>query len=101
MAGYWTRFAKTGNPNRKWRERARPSLLTGWTRYPQTAKFRDDDEGIVRWPAFKHPSGRGSDRHLVLDLEVRQSKRLRERQCDFLEPFFFRSILAGVPASAP
>jgi para-nitrobenzyl esterase len=103
MAGYWTRFAKTGDPNRNRRERAHASLLARWIRHPQTAKFRDDDEGIVRWPAFKHPAGRGrgSERHLVLDLEVRQGKRLREQQCDFLEPFFFRSILAGVPASTP
>ena len=78
MAGYWTRFAKTGNPN-------------------------SDDEDIVHWPAFKHPTadGRGSDKHLVLDSNVREGMRLREQQCDFLEPFFFRSILAGVPASTP
>ena len=78
MAGYWTRFAKTGNPN-------------------------SDDEDVVHWPAFKHPTanGRGSDKHLVLDVDVREAKRLREQQCDFLEPFFFRSILAGVPASTP
>jgi hypothetical protein len=30
-----------------------------------------------------------------------QAMRWREQQCDFLEPFFFRSILAAVPASAP
>jgi para-nitrobenzyl esterase len=78
MAGYWTRFARTGNPN-------------------------TDDEDVVHWPAFKHPTGRGrgSDQHLVLDLDVRAGMRLQEQQCDFLEPFFFRSILAGVPASAP
>ena len=78
MAGYWTRFAKTGNPN-------------------------SDDDSILRWPAFKHPAGngRGSDKHLVLDSVVREGMRLREQQCDFLEPSFFRSILAGVPASTP
>jgi para-nitrobenzyl esterase len=78
MAGYWTRFAKTGHPN-------------------------SDDKDVVHWPAFKHPTanGRGSDKHLVLDLEVREAQRLREQQCDFLEPYFFRSILASVPASTP
>ena len=78
MAGYWTRFATTGNPN-------------------------SDDESIVHWPAFKQPTagGRGSSKHLVLDLNVREGMRLREQQCDFLEPFFFRSILAAVPASTP
>jgi hypothetical protein len=45
--------------------------------------------------------GRGSDKHLVLDLDVREGQRLREQQCEFLEPFFFRSTLVGVPASTP
>jgi hypothetical protein len=30
-----------------------------------------------------------------------EGMRLREQQCDFLEPLFFRSILLGVPASTP
>jgi para-nitrobenzyl esterase len=78
MAGYWTRFAKTGNPN-------------------------SDDDNVVHWPAFKHPvgGGRASDKHLVLDVGVREGMRLREQQCNFLEPLFFRSILASVPAAAP
>jgi len=75
MAGYWTRFASAGDPN-------------------------TDDLTVVHWPAFKHPTGggRGSDKHLVLDAAIREDMRLRERQCDALEPFFFRSLLAGVPA---
>ena len=76
IAGYWTRFAATGNPN-------------------------TDDESVVHWPAFKHPSGRGrgSDKYLALDVPVREAKRLREAACDFWEPYFFRSIAAGpVPA---
>ena len=32
MAGYWMRFANTGNPN-------------------------SDDDSVVHWPAFKHPTG--------------------------------------------
>jgi len=72
IAGYWTRFAATGNPN-------------------------SDDESVVHWPAFKHPTGRGrgSNKYLVLDALVREDKRLREPACDFWEPFFFRSITNG------
>jgi para-nitrobenzyl esterase len=78
MAGYWTRFAATGNPN-------------------------SDDDSIVHWPAFKHPTGlgRGSDKYLVFDSVVREGQRLREEQCDFWEPFFLRSMLGGLPAAAP
>jgi para-nitrobenzyl esterase len=72
IAGYWTRFAATGNPN-------------------------SDDDSVVHWPAFKHPTGngRGSDKYLVLDWPVREGKRLREAACDFWEPYFFRSITNG------
>jgi len=87
MAGYWTRFAISGNPNR-----------------PRRSMYSTSDEPtVVHWPAFTHPreAGRGSDKYLVLDSIVREGKRQREKQCDFLEPFFFRSILAGVPASTP
>ena len=72
IAGYWTRFAVTGNPN-------------------------TDDDSVVHWPAFKHPTGkgRGSDKYLVLDWPVREDKRLREAACDFWEPFFFGSIANG------
>ena len=75
MAGYWVRFAWTGNPN-------------------------TDDESVVRWPAFKHPTGngRGADKYLILDSVIREGMRPREAACDFLEPFFFRSVLVGVPA---
>ena len=63
IAGYWMRFAASGSPN-------------------------SDDESIVHWPAFKHPTGRGrgSDKYLVLDAPVHDSKRLREAACDFWEP---------------
>jgi para-nitrobenzyl esterase len=77
MAGYWGRFTKRGDPNR-------------------------DDKTIVRWPAFKRPAGEGSgaDRYLVLDDPV-TTKRMREAQCAFWEPYFFRSISAAVPADTP
>ena len=75
MAGYWTRFAGNGDPN-------------------------IDDDSVVHWQTFKHPlgEGRGADRYLVLDSRVRSDKRLRESACDFWEPYFFRSMLVGLPA---
>jgi para-nitrobenzyl esterase len=78
MAGYWTRFAGAGNPN-------------------------TDDPAVAHWPAFRHPAGpgRGSDKHLVFDSAVSEGLRLRERQCDVLDPLFLRSVLADVPASMP
>lgn len=78
ISGYWTRFARTGNPN-------------------------TDDPAVVHWPAFKHPTGagRGSDKYLTLDPTISEGKRLRETYCDFWNPFFFRSVSGAVPASAP
>ena len=52
---------------------------------------------MVRWPAFK----RRADRHIVLDVPIREGERLRGEQCDFWEPFFLRSIVGSVPASSP
>jgi para-nitrobenzyl esterase len=77
MAGYWTRFAARGNPN-------------------------SDDETVVHWPAFKHPTGlgRGADKYIVFDSTIHEALRPRETQCDFFEPLFLRSLLTGVPASA-
>ena len=78
MAGYWTRFMAAGIPN-------------------------TDDPAVVRWPAFKHPTGRGrgSDKYLVFNVTVSEGKRLRESQCDLLEPLFLRTVLGEVPASTP
>ena len=78
ISDYWTRFAATGNPS-------------------------VDDDSVVRWPAYKHPTGagRGADKYLVLDIPVREDKRLREKQCDFWEPFFLGSAVGSVPASRP
>ena len=78
MAGYWSRFADTGNPN-------------------------TDDPAVVHWPAFTRPSGggRGVDKHLVLDVPIHQRRRLREAQCDFWEPYFLRSASGSVPAGTP
>ena len=76
MAGYWTRFAATGNPN-------------------------VDDDSVVHWQPFRDPSGqgRGASRHLVLDTVIKSDKRLRESACDFWAPYFLRSMLGKVPAS--
>jgi para-nitrobenzyl esterase len=78
IAGYWSRFAGTGNPN-------------------------TDDPAVVRWPAFTRPSGtgRGVDKHLVFDVPIHEGQRLREAQCDFWEPYFFRSASGSVPAGTP
>jgi para-nitrobenzyl esterase len=78
MRGYWTRFAASGNPNA-------------------------DDDTVVHWPAFKHPmgGGRGADKLLVLDSVIREGMRPHEPQCDHFEPLFLRSVLGGLPASAP
>jgi para-nitrobenzyl esterase len=76
MAGYWKRFAATGNPN-------------------------IDEIGVVHWPAFKHPTGpgRGADKYVIFDSAIREGLRPRERQCDFFEPLVLRSLLVGLPAS--
>jgi para-nitrobenzyl esterase len=78
IAGYWSRFAHTGNPN-------------------------TDDPAVIHWPAFTRPTGpgRGVDKHLVLDVPIHEGLRLREAQCDFWEPYFFRSASGSVPAGMP
>jgi para-nitrobenzyl esterase len=78
MGGYWTRFAATGSPN-------------------------TDDPAVVHWPAFKHPTGagRGADKHLILSAAIQEGQRLREAECAFWSPYFFRSVTGPVPAAAP
>ena len=79
ISTYWTRFAASGNPN-------------------------GDDDGTIRWPAFRQSIGHGSggSKYLVLDWPLREDKRLREEQCDFWEPFFLKSIVNGsTSASSP
>jgi para-nitrobenzyl esterase len=78
MAGYWRRFADRGNPNA-------------------------DDDTVLHWQPFNRPTGdgRGADKYLILDAPVATGKRLREAQCAFWEPYFFRSITASVAAHTP
>jgi len=78
MAGYWARFAATGNP-------------------------KADDPTVVSWPPFKHPTGegRGSDNYLAFDVAVGVNQRLREARCNVWQPRFIRSITGDVPASIP
>jgi para-nitrobenzyl esterase len=74
IGGYWGRFADTGNP---------------------TAP------GVARWPLFRvdrYPIL--SDRFVVLDDSVTDANRFRERQCNFWDHFYFRSVIGTVPASA-
>ena len=76
MAGYWARFAATGDPGGLAEQR--------WTRYGE-------------------PVGRRGARrdHLILDSNVRRGDDLREEACDFWDEFFLRSMLASAPASTP
>ena len=78
ISGYWTRFASTGNPN-------------------------VDDETVVHWSAMRAPegNGRGAGKYLVLQEVIDQARRLHERECDFWEPYYFRSTIGVVPASYP
>ena len=48
---------------------------------------------VVHWPAATRPQGqgRGVDKYLTLQLPVHAANRLSESQCDFWEPYFFRS----------
>jgi carboxylesterase type B len=75
MAGYWSRFAATGNPN-------------------------IDDDTVTHWQDFRDPlgAGRGANRYLTLDSAIRSNKRLRESACDFWEPYFLKSMLGRMPA---
>ncbi len=78
IAGYWIRFANSGNPN-------------------------SDDPAIVHWPAFSRPAGqgRGVDKYLALAASIQQGLRIKESQCDFWEPHFYRSLTGAVPAATP
>ena len=59
------------------------------------------DHAEFSWAPFNRPDGRGrgTDKYIILDSAIQEGARLRETQCDFFEPFFFRSVLGGVRAA--
>ena len=76
MAGYWARFAATGDPG---------------------------GLGEQRWTRYGEPVGRSGARrdHLILDANVKRGEDLREEACDFWDGFFLSSMLASAPAKSP
>ena len=68
-----------------------------------TGNPNTDDESVVHWPAFRHPSGRGrgADKFLVFANVIAEGMRHTESNCEFFATLFNRSILSGVPASTP
>jgi para-nitrobenzyl esterase len=78
MRAYWARFAAAGDPNGTANDRVRWSPL---------------DRRFVL--------GLETDKYLILDSVIRENKGLRQQQCDFLEPYYFRSIVGAVPAATP
>jgi para-nitrobenzyl esterase len=80
MSTYWRQFADTGTPNAR--------------------------DNPTQWPLFRalpwlepyDPSR--SDRYLRLDRLLSEDEYLRDSQCNFWEPFFFRTIVGAVPAAA-
>jgi para-nitrobenzyl esterase len=79
MSSYWHQFAETGNPNAL-------GMPAVWPLFRGVPK-------AVPWDAV-------TDRYLVLDGVLREAANLRDRQCNFWDPFFFRSALGAVPAGA-
>jgi hypothetical protein len=80
MSTFWARFAETGDPNPR-------GVPVQWPRYRALAS-----DGTV--------DPLSSDRYFVFDTRLGVSSYLRDAQCNFWEPFFFRSALGVVPASA-
>jgi para-nitrobenzyl esterase len=78
MGAYWARFAVVGNPNG-----------------PAGDK--------LQWAAFNHRPGPGMEgnKYMIFDSVIREARWLRQQQCDFLEPFYFRTVTGGVPSSMP
>lgn len=78
MGGYWSRFAATRNPN-------------------------VEDEAVIPWPEFKHPSGRGNgaDKYLRIGSPIEDTLRFANERCDVWDRLFLRSITGAVPAARP
>jgi carboxylesterase type B len=80
LSSFWARFAETGDPNPR-------GVPVQWPPY----RPRPFDEPV-------DPSR--SDRHFVFADRVGVASHLRDQQCNFWEPFYFRSALGTVPATA-
>jgi para-nitrobenzyl esterase len=72
MAGYWTRFAATGNPN-------------------------NTDLGAVHWPAFTYPS----NSLMVFGSPTNNDNRAPGKAYDFWEPYFLGTMMGTVVAAHP
>jgi hypothetical protein len=67
-----------------------------------------DPRGVpATWPPNRQPGqfnqpadGSLSDFHYVFEAHHAVRNYLRDSQCNFWEPFFFRSVLGTVPAAA-
>jgi carboxylesterase type B len=79
MSRFWRRFMETGDPNS-------PGVPVQWPTY--------------RPGAFEEPIDTShSDRYFIFGERLGDSTYLRDRECNFWEPFFFRSTVTAVPAS--
>lgn len=80
LSTFWARFAETGDPNP-------PGAPVQWPPY-RPGPFEPPVD-----PAY-------ADWHYVFADRVGVAHHLRDAQCNFWEPFFFRSALGTVPAAA-
>jgi carboxylesterase type B len=73
MAGYWSRFAATGEPGGK---------------------------GELLWPPYgEQRAGKGARHdHMIFESEVRRGDDLREEACDFWDEFNLGTMLGAGPA---
>lgn len=81
MSSFWRRFMETGDPN----PRGRPAP---WPPYRQHGQFAPPADGSP------------SDFHYFFEEHHAAGNYLRDSQCNFWEPFLFRSVVGAVPAAA-
>jgi para-nitrobenzyl esterase len=80
MAGYWSRFITAGDPNPR---KLRPRFHAG----------TNDD---VFWPEYR----KNHEAHIVFDAAIGVVDDTRGETCAFWSDYFFRSMLADLPASS-
>jgi para-nitrobenzyl esterase len=80
MAGYWSQFVATGDPN--WLGLPLP--------YP-VGRWRDE----VLWPEYR----KNHEEHIVFDQDITTVDDTGGDVCALWSDFFFRSMLADVPAA--